>query len=129
MILVDSSVWIDFFRGRQSREVDLLDDLLGTQPLLTGDLILTEVLRGFRHDRDYRLAKEALSTLAFAPMVGHEIALKSADNYRRLRKQGITVRKTIDVLIATFCIHNGHALLHSDRDFDVMADNLGLQIV
>jgi len=129
MILVDSSVWIDYFNGRQSRETDLLDELLGTKPLLIGDLIMTEVLQGFRHDRDYRQAKDKLEKLAFAPMVGREIAIKSAGNYRRLRKQGITVRKTIDVLIATFCIENGHKLLHSDRDFDVMVDVIGLRVL
>ncbi|MFC3052378.1 type II toxin-antitoxin system VapC family toxin [Kordiimonas pumila] len=127
MILVDSSVWIDFFRGKQSRETDLLDRCLGTEPLLTGDLIITEVLQGFKHERDFRKARAALGQLEFAPMVGAEIALKSAENYRRLRQQGITVRKTIDVLIATFCIENGHTLLHSDRDFDVMVDSLGLK--
>ncbi len=129
MILVDSSVWIDFFNGRQSRETDLLNELLSTEPLLMGDLILTEVLQGFRHDKDYRKVKAELEKLAFAPMVGQGISIKSAENYRRLRKQGITVRKTIDVLIATFCIENNHTLLHSDRDFDVMIDVLGLQIL
>jgi len=129
MILVDSSVWIDFFNGRQSRETDLLNELLGTEPLLMGDLILTEVLQGFRHDKDYRKVKAELEKLAFASMVGQDISIKSAENYRRLRKQGITVRKTIDVLIATFCIENNHRLLHSDRDFDVMIDVLGLQIL
>jgi len=129
MILVDSSVWIDYFNGKQSRETDLLDELLGTEPLLIGDLIMTEVLQGFRHDRDYKKGKTELEKFAFAPMVGRDISIKSAGNYRRLRKQGITVRKTIDVLIATFCIENGHRLLHSDRDFDVMIDVLGLQIL
>ncbi len=129
MILVDSSVWIDFFNGRQSRETDLLNELLGREPLLIGDLILTEVLQGFRQDKDYRKVKTELENLAFAPMVGHDISIKSADNYRRLRKGGITVRKTIDMLIATFCIENNHRLLHSDRDFDVMVDILGLQIL
>jgi len=129
MILVDSSVWIDFFNGRHSRGTDVLNELLDTEPLLIGDLVLTEVLQGFRHDKDYRIVKAELAKLAFAPMVGHDIAIKSADNYRRLRKQGITVRKTIDVLIATFCIENSHRLLHSDRDFDVMVDILGLKIL
>jgi len=129
MILVDSSVWIDYFNGRQSRETDLLDELLGTKPLLIGDLILTEVLQGFRHDKDYRKVKAELEKLAFAPMVGRDISIKSAENYRTLRKQGITVRKTIDVLIATFCIENGHTLLHSDRDFDVMVDVIGLRVL
>jgi len=129
MILVDSSVWIDYFNGRDSRETDLLDSLLGSEPLLTGDLILTEVLQGFRRDRDFRRARAALERLVFAPMVGHAIAVGSAANYRSLRRKGLTVRKTIDVLIATFCIENSHTLLHSDRDFDAMVDGLGLEVV
>ena len=129
MILVDSSVWIDYFNGVPTRETDLLDRYLGTEPLLTGDLILTEVLQGFRSDRDFRRARAVLDTLAFEPMVGRAIALASAQNYRKLRAQGVTVRKTIDVLIATFCIEHGHRLLHSDRDFTLMADALGLKTV
>ena len=96
---------------------------------MTGDLILTEVLQGFRHDRDYRKAKNAMETLVFAPMVGRDIAIASALNYRKLRSKGVTVRKTIDVLIATFCIENFHQLLHADRDFDSMEEHLGLQTV
>ncbi len=93
-----------------------------------GDLILTEILQGFRKDQDYQLAEKALMRLACAEMIGREIAVVSAGNYRKLRKQGITVRKTVDVLIATFCIRNDHTLLHSDRDFDAMADLLGLNV-
>ena len=127
MILVDSSVWIDFFNGRASRETDLLDDLLESDLLLTGDIILTEVLQGFRAESDFRRAKRALDQLEFRPMLGHAIALKSATNYRVLRAKGITVRKTIDMLIATFCIENRHELLHSDRDFDPIQQHLGLR--
>jgi predicted nucleic acid-binding protein len=127
VILVDSSVWIDYFNGVPTPETELLDSYLGVEPLLTGDLILTEVLQGFRSDRDFNRAKAALETLIFEPMVGHQIALASARNYRTLRAQGVTVRKTIDVLIATFCIAGGHRLLHSDRDFTIMAKPLGLQ--
>ena len=129
MILVDSSVWIDYFNGVSTRETDLLDGYLGTETLLTGDLILTEVLQGFRADRDFRRALAALETLAFEPMVGREIALASAQNYRTLRTLGVTVRKTIDVIIATFCVSRGHRLLHSDRDFTLMAAPLGLETV
>lgn len=129
MILVDSSVWIDHFNGRQSRETDLLDELLGVEPILTGDLILTEVLQGFRSDRDFRRARSAMETLIFEPMVGRDIAIASAQNYRRLRAEGITVRKTIDLLIATFCIKGRHRLLHADRDFDAMRDVLKLSTV
>lgn len=126
MILVDTSVWVDYFNGVATREADLLDGYLGTEPLLTGDLILAEVLQGFRSDRDFRRAKSALDTLAFQPMVGRDIALASARNYRKLRAQGVPVRGTIDVIIATFCIENGHRLLHTDRDFALMERPLGL---
>ena len=127
MILVDSSVWIDFFNGRAGRETDLLDDLIESDLLLTGDIILTEVLQGFRAESDFCRAKRALDRLEFRPMLGRAIALKSATNYRILRAKGITVRKTIDMLIATFCIENRHELLHSDRDFDPIQQHLGLR--
>ena len=126
MILVDTSVWIDYFNGLATRESDLLDGYLGREPLLTGDLILAEVLQGFRSDRDFRRAKSALDTLAFQPLVGRDIALASARNYRKLRTQGVTVRGTVDVIIATFCIEKGHLLLHADRDFALMEGPLGL---
>lgn len=128
MIVVDSSVWIDYFNGVWTREAEALDTLLGHEPIVTGDLIMAEVLQGFRRERDYRRAKRALDSLMFAPMVGRSIALASARNYRKLRAAGITVRKTIDMLIATFCIENGHQLLHSDRDFDVIEAHLGLSV-
>lgn len=129
MILVDSSVWIDYFNGVVCTETDLLDDLLGRQPLLIGDLILTEVLQGFRHDRDFQRARDLLDTLTFQPMVGREVALRSAINYRALRSRGITVRKTVDLIIGTFCLINDHRLLHADRDFDPMESVLGLHVV
>ena len=127
MIVVDSSVWIDYFNGIETRETTILDGVLGNEPVLTGDLILAEVLQGFRNARDLRRAREALDTLMFEPMVGRGIALASARNYRALRARGVTVRKTIDMLIATFCMENGHRLLHADRDFAVIAEHLGLQ--
>lgn len=129
MILVDSSVWIDFFNGVETPQVTLLDNKLGDTPILVGDLILTEVLQGFKSNKDFEMAKQALERFEFREMVGKDIALRSAENYRRLRKSGITVRKTIDVVIATFCIENNVALLHSDRDFDPMEDILGLMIL
>ncbi len=128
MIVADTSVWINYFNGVQNRETDILDKLLTSHRILMGDLILTEILQGFRGDEDYQLAERALMRLAFAEMIGREIAVISAGNYRKLRKQGITVRKTVDVLIATFCIRNDHTLLHNDRDFDAMADLLGLNV-
>lgn len=127
MIVADSSVWIDYFNGVATRETALLDSTLGREPVMIGDLILAGVLQGFRSDHDVRRARMVLDTLRFEPMLGRDIALASAANYRVLRGKGITVRKTIDVLIATFCIKNGHVLLHSDRDFDPFAEYLGLK--
>ncbi|RDH87444.1 MAG: VapC toxin family PIN domain ribonuclease [endosymbiont of Escarpia spicata] len=118
MIFVDSSVWIDFFNGTQSAETNKLDSLLGTEPIGLGDLVLIEVLQGFRHDRDYNTAKELLTSLTVFELGGKNIAINSADNFRFLRKKGVTVRKTVDVLIATFCINNDIPLLYSDKDFE-----------
>ena len=127
MIVVDSSVWIDYLRGVDTREVMLLHGLLGREPVVIGDLVLAEVLQGFRRERDLRRAEAALQTLIFRPMVGRAVAMASARNYRALRAVGVTARKTIDVLIATFCIENGHTLLHADRDFDPLERHLGLR--
>ena len=129
MIVVDSSVWIDYFNGSETREVALLDDILGVEPVMVGDLILVEVLQGFQTDRDVRKARILLDTLRFEPMLGRNVALAGAANYRALRSKGITVRKTIDVLIATFCMKNNHVLLHSDRDFDPIEKHLGLRVL
>ena len=129
MILVDSSVWIDYFRGRATAECNLLHRLLGSERLLTGDLILAEVLQGFRSEIDFRRARYLLATLDFLPLAGREIAIGAARNYRTLRNEGITVRKTIDGLIATFCIANHHTLLHSERDYDGFERYLGLRVI
>ncbi|MBN1893370.1 PIN domain nuclease [bacterium] len=129
MIFVDSSVWIDYFNGRITRQTDMLDGLLARDTVLTGDLVLAEVLQGFRRERDFRLALKLLSGLPCADMLGREMAVRSAGNYRLLRKKGITVRKTIDVIIATFCGSHGFPLLHDDHDFDSMAQALGLKMI
>jgi hypothetical protein len=129
VIVVDSSVWIDYFSGRAMPETDLLDGLLGTERLLIGDLILAEVLQGFRSDSDFHQARSHLEALEFRPMAGREIAIAAAQNYRTLRVKGLTVRKTIDAMIATFCIGEGHLLLHGDRDFDGFERHLGLRVV
>jgi len=129
VILVDSSVWIDYFNGRATPEADLLDRLLGAERLLIGDLIFAEVLQGFRSESDFSRVLRLLGTLEFSPMVGREIAILAAQNYRRLRARGVTVRKTIDALIATFCIARSHVLLHSDRDFDAFERHLGLGVL
>ncbi|RLJ20328.1 VapC toxin family PIN domain ribonuclease [bacterium endosymbiont of Escarpia laminata] len=118
MIFIDSSVWVNFFNGTQSAETNKLDSLLGTEPIGLGDLVLIEVLQGFRHDRDYNTAKELLTSLTVFELGGKNIAINSADNFRFLRKKGVTVRKTVDVLIATFCINNDIPLLYSDKDFE-----------
>jgi predicted nucleic acid-binding protein len=128
MVLVDTSVWIDFFNGVESAEANELDGLLGSGRILIGDLILAEILQGFTRDADYRRARNLLADVPYADLVGRDVALAAADNYRRLRSLGITVRKTIDVIIGTFCIVNDHELLHADRDFDPMELALGLHI-
>lgn len=129
MILVDSSVWIDYFNGVICPETNLLDGFLGKESILMGDLILSEVLQGFSNDKDFQEAQQLLSLLPFREMLGHQVAIRSAENYRLLRMKGITVRKTIDVMIGTFCIFNQLPLLHRDRDFDPMEKWLGLNTV
>ena len=127
MILVDSSVWIDYFRGAGTPEADKLDDLLGSEPLATGDLVLTEVLQGFADERDFKQAHALLNSLTVVELGGRKIAVQAARNYRRLRALGITVRKTIDTIIATRCIQDDFALLYSDKDFDPFVQHLGLR--
>lgn len=127
MILVDSSVWIDYFTGRESPATAKLDALLGNEIVAIGDLMMTEVLQGFRSDRDYRQARKLLLSLTVLNVLDTEIALKSAANFRALRKKGITVRKTIDAIIATYSIDNELALLHSDKDFQPFHEYLGLK--
>lgn len=127
--MVDSSVWIDYFNGRRTPQAERLDQLLGTDEILIGDLILTEILQGFRSALDFRRARQLLKAFPVASMVGTVQALRSAENYRKLRKQGVTVRKTIDVMIATYCITHRLPLLHSDQDFDPMVRTLGLVIL
>ena len=117
MILVDSSVWIDFFNGVDTPESNKLDETLGYEEVAIGDLILTEVLQGFRSDKDYRIAREVLASLEIHNLLGADMAMKSASNFRKLRKKGITVRKTADVVIATYCIEHKMPLLFSDKDF------------
>jgi predicted nucleic acid-binding protein len=129
MIVADSSVWIDYFNGVVTDQTDRLDASLSGELVVIGDIILAEVLQGFKKDSDFRKAKQFLDALVFKEMLGRQLAVKSAQNYRHLRKKGVTVRKTIDVMIATFCIENGLALLHSDKDFDPMTKHLGLKLV
>lgn len=127
MILVDSSVWIDYFRGTATAQAEMLDALLGQEPLIVGDLILAEVLQGFGSDRDFKQARKLLTSLTVVNLVDSEIAIQAAKNFRTLRTLGITVRKTIDTLIATKCIQSGFTLLYSDRDFDPFVQHLELR--
>jgi predicted nucleic acid-binding protein len=129
MILVDSGVWIDYFRGIRSAETDRLNDLLGNNEAAVGDLMLTEVLQGFTIDREFRQALQIMSLPTLVPIVDRAVAIAAAANYRALRARGITVRKTIDTLIATRCILDGHSLLYADRDFDPFVAHLGLRSV
>jgi predicted nucleic acid-binding protein len=127
VIVVDSSVWIDFFNGVSTPEVERLDGWLGVTPLAIGDLILVEVMQGFRSERNVATARQLFRSLALLPMLGGSNAWKAAENYRTLRRQGITVRKTIDGIIATACIEANLPLLFSDRDFQPYVEHLGLE--
>lgn len=128
MIVVDSSVWIDFFHGVSTPEVERLDGLLGVTPLAIGDLVLVEVMQGFRTDQDVATARQLFRSLALLPMLGGSNAWKASENYRQLRRKGITVRKTIDGIIATACIEANLPLLFSDRDFRPYVEHLGLEV-
>jgi predicted nucleic acid-binding protein len=127
LILVDSSVWVDYFRGTSGPEADRLDALLGEEALIVGDIVLAEVLPGFRSEADFGIALSLFDALPTVEIVGREVAIEAARNFRRLRARGVTVRKTIDTLIATWCILNETRLLYSDRDFDPFVDYLGLR--
>ena len=129
MLVVDSSVWVDFFNDTANPAADLLQHLLdhGEVRLVVPDLVLFEVLRGFRLEHDYRQARLLMETLSIEAAGGTELALAAAQHYRSLRAQGVTVRSPIDVLVAAFCIENDYALLHRDRDFDAFEDLRGLR--
>lgn len=129
MILVDSSVWVDYFRGTGTAQTDRLHALLGVEPLAIGDLILTEVLQGMTSDRDFREAQRLLTAFEVVALGGQAVAIQAAKNFRKLREKGVTVRKTIDCIIATRCIVDGITLLHSDRDFEPFVEHLGLRSI
>jgi len=129
VILVDSSVWIDYFNGSETAATERLDGLLSREPLAVGDLILTEVLQGFADEREFLTAQRMLTSLQIVEVGGGAIAIQAARNFRALRRAGITIRKTIDTLIATRCIESGYELLHDDRDFDPFVKHLGLRVV
>lgn len=129
MILVDSSVWIDFFRGLSTPQTDKLEELLDSDELGIGDLVLTEVLQGCKLDKEFNEVRRLLSRLEFVVLGGDDVAVEAARNYRKLRSLGLTVRGTVDVVLATRCVVSGYRLLHSDRDFDPFEQHLGLQCV
>lgn len=128
MILVDSSVWIDYFRSADTAQVALLDSYLGSTRIAVGDLIATEVLQGVRNEREFKLVKKTLDAFLHVNLVGYALAIKASENHRLLRARGVTIRKTIDTIIATYCIENGTTLLHDDRDFVPFARHLGLKV-
>jgi len=128
VILVDSSVWIDYFRSADTPQVSLLDSLFGRSPLAVGDLIAAEVLQGVRDEREFKWVKKTLDAFEHIDLAGYALAVKASENYRSLRAMGITVRKTIDTLIATRCIEDRLTLLHADRDFLPFAQHLGLKV-
>jgi predicted nucleic acid-binding protein len=129
LILVDSSVWIAYFKGSTTPQTEKLHGLLGTELLAVGDLILTEVLQGFDDEESFDNAKRLLASLDVMELGGERIAIQAARNFRALRQRGITIRKTIDTIIATWCIESGTVLLHRDKDFDAFARHLGLKTV
>ncbi len=127
MVLIDSSVWIEYFNGELNPQTNFLDETLGVEPVGIGDLIFLEVLQGFRSDREHKKAKSLLMDLTVFEMLGRDQAIRAADNDRFLRKKGIAVRKTIDTIIATYCINRGFPLLFTDRDFEPFVQYLNLQ--
>ena len=129
MLVVDTSVWVDYFNGIENPQTNYLHAILNQTPILMGDLILAEVLQGFRYDPDFERVRGALGRYVQVNMVSPVLAVQSARNYRLLRQKGVTVRKTIDSLIATYCIENNHGLLHNDSDFDGYETYLGLRVV
>ena len=128
MVVVDTTVWIDYIHGLITPHTNALDYELLNNQVIIGDLLITEFLQGFRNDKDFEAAKEIIDNLIYCDMLGKDIALKSAMNFRFLRKNGVTIRKTIDIIIGTFCIENDLSLLHNDRDFEPMEKYLGLRI-
>ncbi len=128
MILVDSSVWIDYFRSADTPQVALLDSFFGRSSLAVGDLIAAEVLQGVRDEREFKWVKKTLDAFEHIDLAGYDLAVKASENYRSLRAAGVTIRKTIDTLIATRCIEDGLTLLHADRDFLPFSQHLGLKV-
>lgn len=129
MVVVDTSVWIDYFNGVECCQADRLDILLRGRSVLVGDIVLAEVLQGFRDEQHFELAKEMLDELPFQVFGSYEVAVEAANSFRYLRRKGITIRKTVDMIIGAYCVLSGAYLLHNDRDFDAMAKHLSLECV
>jgi predicted nucleic acid-binding protein len=128
MILVDSSVWIDYFRSAETGPVALLDSLFGRSRLAVGDLIAAEVLQGVRNEQEFKLVRKTLDAFDHVDLAGYDLAVKASENCRSLRAKGVTIRKTIDTIIATRCIEDKLTLLHADRDFLPFVEHLGLKV-
>jgi len=128
MVVADTTVWIDYVHGLIAPYTNALDYELLHNRVITGDLLIAEFLQGFRNDKDFEAAKEIMDSLIYCDMLGKDIALKSAENFRFMRKNGITIRKTADIIIGTFCIEHDLPLLHNDRDFEPMEKYLGLRV-
>ena len=129
MVIVDSTVWIDYFRGVENPQSVWLDTQSETKRLGLTDLILSEVLQGIRDDQEFLRVQTELSKFELFTPGGIELAVRAAENFRTLRKKGFTIRRIADCWIATFCIREGHELLHRDRDFDPFEAELGLLVV
>ena len=129
MLIVDSTVWVDYFNGVKNQQTDYLHQIVDKTPILIGDLILAEILQGFRDHADFETARRIFSKFLQVEMVNPDLAVQSARNYRLLHRKGITVHKTIDSLIAAYCIENEHDLLHNDSDFDGYEKHLGLSVI
>jgi predicted nucleic acid-binding protein len=129
MILVDTSVWIDYFNGVPTWQVDALDSILSEEVVLVGDIILAEILQGFDKDKDFMKAKQAMEPFECVNLGGKKLAIKTATHFRFLRSKGVTIRKTVDMLIGTWCIESEVEILHNDKDFDRMALHLPLRVI
>lgn len=128
-VIIDTTVWIDFFRGQETKQTALLETIVRRGEGALGDLIVSEILQGVERDAEFRKLQRHLFDFTIYPMVGRQNAVASARNYRTLRAKGFTVRKIVDCWIATFCIDRSFALLHNDRDFDPFEEHLGLKVV
>lgn len=127
--IIDTTVWIDFFRDSETEQTDLLERVIRRGDAALGDVILSEILQGIDSEKEFRSLKRHFSNFRIYPMIGRSNAIKSAANYRKLRTKGITVRKIVDCWIATFCIERGFPLLHNDRDFDPFEQHLKLKVL